>query len=98
MFVKGNSYVRLIGVPERKGLFAKGHNVYEVMTVPGVIEVVPAEQLAGALGLDPSGPWVDLQECQRTAKRLYVQGASQFWVEYPTAIVVDGDPSEVGDF
>jgi len=97
MLLKGNSYLRVITIPERKGLFAKGHNVYEVMTAPGVVEIVPAEQLAGVLGLDPSGPWGDLQECQRTARRLYLQGDYQCWVEYPTAIVVDGVSSEMDE-
>ena len=88
MFIKGNAYLRMVEAPERKGLFAKGHYVYEVMTTPNSVRAATAEQLADTLGVDPSGPWVDLQECQRAAKRLFRDGNSTDWVEYPTAIVV----------
>ncbi|CEA06752.1 hypothetical protein BN1051_00111 [Arthrobacter saudimassiliensis] len=88
MFIKGNAYLRMVEAPERKGVFAKGCYVYEVMTALDSVQVVTAGQLADNLGVDPSGPWVDLQECQRAAKHLFRDGNSTDWVEYPTAIVV----------
>jgi hypothetical protein len=91
VFIKGNSYLRLVGVPVRKGLFVRGDHIYEVMTTPGSSRVVPAQQLAEAIGLDPHGPWNDLQECQRTADRLFREGRNEDWVEYSTAVVVPGE-------
>lgn len=64
--------------------------MYEVMTNPGDSRVVPARQLAEAIGLDPRGPWNDLQECQRVADRLFREGRRTDWVEYSTTIVVPG--------
>jgi hypothetical protein len=91
MFIKGNSYLRLVGVPVRKGMFVWGDHMYEVMTSPGASRVVPAQQLAETIGLDPHGPWNDLQECQRTADRLFGEGRNEDWVEYSTAVVVPGE-------
>jgi hypothetical protein len=91
MFVEGNVYLRLIGVPVRRGLFVKGHHVYEVMTRPGECRVVRSQQLAEAIGLNARGPWNDLQESQRTADRLFREGLRGEWVEYSTAIVVSGE-------
>lgn len=91
MFIRKNSYLRLVRVPERHGIFVRGDNVYEVMTGPGVIKTVPAKKLAEALGLDPSEPRNDLQECRRTARRLFRDGRHGDWVEYSTAIVVPGE-------
>ena len=71
--------------------------MYEVMTAPSIVRVVSAEKLAGVLGLDPSGPWGDLQECQRTSKRLYLQSDHTQWVEYPTAVVVEGGTLHVDE-
>ena len=90
MFIKGNAYLPLIAVPVRKGLFVRGDHVYEVMTNPRNSHVVPAKQLAEAIGLDPRGPWNDLQECQRAADRLFREGRYEDWAEYSTAIVVPG--------
>jgi hypothetical protein len=47
--------------------------------------------LAETIGLDPDGPWNDLQECQRTADRLFGEGRNEDWVEYSTAVVVPGE-------
>lgn len=68
--------------------------MYEVMTRPGVSRVVTAQQLAEVVGLDPRGPWTDLQESQRTADRLFREGRDEEWVEYSTAIVVSGESLE----
>ncbi|MBP3042942.1 hypothetical protein KKR91_07985 [Arthrobacter jiangjiafuii] len=91
MFIKNNSYLRLVRVPERHGIFVRGDNVYEVMTSPGVVKTVPAKQLGEALGLAPREPRNDLQECRRTAQRLFREGKHEDWVEYSTAIVVPGE-------
>jgi hypothetical protein len=88
MYIEGNTYLRLIAVPVRKGLLIRGHHMYEVMTKPGPPSVVSAKELAGAVGVGRSGPWNDLQECQRTADRLYREGRHGDWVEYPTSIIV----------
>lgn len=90
MFIQGNSYLRLVAVPVRKGLFVRGDHMYEVMTNPRKSRVVQAKQLAEVIGLDPRGPWNDLQECQRTADRLFREGRNEDWVEYSSGIVVPG--------
>lgn len=91
MFIQGKKYLRVIGVPVRKGLFAKGDYLYQVLTQPGESRVVEAKRLADAMGVSPRGPWNDLQECQRTASRLFREGRRQEWVEYGTAIVVSSE-------
>jgi hypothetical protein len=88
MLIEGNKYLRLTAVPIRKGLFAKGEYTYEVLTHPGEARVVDANHLADAIGVGPHGPWNDLQECQRTASRLFKEGRRKDWVEYGTAIIV----------
>jgi len=88
MNIDGNTYLRLVAVPDRKGLFVRGDHMYEVMKDLGRPSVVSAKELAGVVGVDPRGPWNDLQECQRTADRLYREGRHGDWVEYPTALIV----------
>ncbi|MDR6986382.1 hypothetical protein J2Y66_000852 [Paenarthrobacter nitroguajacolicus] len=94
MYIEGNIYLRLVAVPVRKGLLLRGDHMYEVLTYPGHPRVVSAKELAGAVGVDPRGPWNDLQECQRVADRLYREGRKGEWVEYHTAIIVPDSPAE----
>lgn len=91
MFIKGNAYLRVVRVPKRWGLLVWGNNVYNVMTSPGVVKTVPAKRLDEALGLDPGAAQNDVQECRRTAQRLFREGRHEDWVEYSTTIVVPGD-------
>jgi len=44
VFIKGNAYLRMVEAPERKGVFAKGCYVYEVMTALDSVQVVTAGQ------------------------------------------------------
>lgn len=91
MFIRGNAYLRVAGVPKRWGPLVWGNNVYDVMTSPGVIKTVPAKRLDEALGLDPGAAQNDVQHCRQTAQRLYREGRHEDWVEYSTTIVVPGD-------
>ena len=50
-----------------------------------------SEAMGRGYRLGPHGPWNDLQECQRTADRLFGEGRNEDWVEYSTAVVVPGE-------
>jgi hypothetical protein len=91
MFLKGESYVRLVSVPKRLGPFVRGSLFYEVMTEPGVTRFVPLKYLGGVVGYDPRGSRRDMEECLTSADRLFKEGRRGEWVEFSTGLIVSGE-------
>jgi hypothetical protein len=91
MFLKGESYVRLVSVPKRLGPFVRGSLFYEVMTEPGVTRFVPLKYLGGVVGYDPRGSRRDMEECLTSADRLFKEVRRGEWVEFSTGLIVSGE-------
>lgn len=91
MFANGYAYFRQVEAPVRKGLFMRGHTMYEVMTEPGVTRLVGWKQLGEALGQGHQDSRRDMQECQTAAHRLFSGGRSHDWIHYSSAQVVSGE-------
>lgn len=91
MFANGYAYFRQVEAPARTGLFSRGRTTYEVMTGPGVKQLVSSKELPEAVEFGPGRSRRDLQECVRMAELLYKEGGSDQWVHYSSAQVVPDD-------
>lgn len=91
MFTHGYTYVRKIQVPVQKWWFTRMVTMYEVMTAPGVIEVVEPKYLGRPTRYDPNGSRRDMQECQMQAHKLYSEGRSDDWVHFSSSQIVSGE-------
>jgi hypothetical protein len=62
---------------------------YFVKTPAGSLRRVGLKDLPVALDVAPMGSRRDWQECEMVATRLFLDGESDKWVEYPTGLVIN---------